>query len=98
MEQSRAPSRQLIRLGVVVWVSFLSAAIATMLFFATFDPESLSQLATFPMTLDRTSGYSIGFLLFWILLMLNGWIVTWLLQSGKPSNDIEPQTKGEHHE
>ncbi len=98
MEQSRAPSKQMIRLGVVVWVSFLWAAIATMLFFATFDPEELSQLATFPMTLDRTSGYSIGFLLFWVLLMLNGWIVTWLLQSGKPSGDALPAAEGERHE
>ena len=98
MEQSRAPSKQMIRIGVVVWVSFLWAAIATMLFFATFDPEELSQLATFPMTLDRTSGYSIGFLLFWGLLMLNGWIVTWLLQPGKESGNGESTVGSGVHE
>lgn len=69
----------LISLSVILWVSFLWAAIATMLFFATFDPQEISRVATFPINLDRSSGYSIGFLLFWALLVVNSSIVNWLL-------------------
>lgn len=68
----------LLTLAVVGWVSFLGAAIATMLFFATFDPEEISSVATFPIEFDRTSGYSIGFLCFWALLMINGGVIAWL--------------------
>lgn len=73
-------ARRLIRLGTTLWVSFLSAAIATMLFFATFDPSLLSEIATYPMNLDRTSGYSAGFLLFWVLLIINSIVISWLCE------------------
>ena len=75
--QTNKPNR-LITAGVVVWVSFLSAAMATMLFFATFDPVDLGDIATFPLSLDRVSGYSLGFLLFWLLLVVNSLVVVWL--------------------
>lgn len=75
---ARLSKDQLIGLGVSLWVSFLSAAIATMLFFATFDPTVLAEVATFPMVMDRTAGYSVGFLLFWLLLVINSIVVIWL--------------------
>lgn len=53
--------------GVIAWVSFLFAGVATMLFFATFDPIELANLATYPADISPLAGYSIGFLLFWIL-------------------------------
>jgi hypothetical protein len=68
----------LIQLGVVTWVSFLLAGLATILFFATFDPPKLGEIATFPTELGRSAGYTIGFLLFWLLLMINGLVVSWL--------------------
>lgn len=73
---------KLMQYGVVMWVSFVLAGVATMLFFATFDPAELAQIATFPMELDRSSGYSIGFLLFWLLLIINGAVITWLDDKG----------------
>ena len=69
---------KLVSLGVVLWVSFLFAGIATVLFFATFDPAALAQVATFPMELDRPTGYSVGFFLFWLLLIINSLVVLWL--------------------
>lgn len=80
-------SRGLIRGVTIVWVSFVSAGIATMLFFATFDPVELAHIATFPTGLDRTTGYSLGFLLFWILLMLNGAVITWLMSNNTVTAD-----------
>jgi len=53
--------------GTVAWVSFLFAGLATMLFFATFDPVEIASLATYPVTMSALAGYTIGFFLFWIL-------------------------------
>lgn len=76
----QSKNKRLITLGISLWMSFLSAGVATMLFFATFDPVSLGEIATFPVELDRISGYSMGFLLFWVLLVINSLIVSWLSQ------------------
>jgi hypothetical protein len=70
----------LISIGVTLWVSFLSAGVATMLFFSAFDPSVIVQVATFPLELNRSSGYSIGFLLFWGLLFINGLSVALLIK------------------
>ena len=67
-----------ISFGVALWVSFVFAGIATMLFFATFDPVIIAQMATFPMEISRSGGYSVGFLLFWLLLIVNSMAVIWL--------------------
>ena len=52
------------RLAVVVWVSFLAAAVQTMVFFAMFDPELLGELSTWGVTIGATQGYTFGFLFF----------------------------------
>lgn len=75
----------IISYGIILWVSFLWAGIATILFFATFDPTELAMMATFPMEIDRSSGYSVGFLLFWVLLISNSAVVNWL-SNRKPSS------------
>lgn len=73
----------LISLGVSIWISFLSAIVATALFFASFDPSIIAQVATYPVVLSRTAGYSIGFLLFWLLLIINSLAVIYLIR-GNP--------------
>jgi hypothetical protein len=70
----------LISIGVALWSSFLSAGVATMMFFSAFVPSIIAQVATFPMQLGRSSGYSIGFLLFWVMLFGNALLVAWLLK------------------
>ncbi len=78
---------RLVTIGVVLWVSFLSASLATMLFFATFDPLDLGDITTYPISIDRMSGYSMGFLLFWSLLIINSAVVVWLAR--RPSNTAD---------
>jgi hypothetical protein len=53
------------RWGAVVWPSFFAAGVATMVFFAMFDPAELSRIAWVGVELDRKWGYTIGFFLFW---------------------------------
>jgi hypothetical protein len=50
----------------VLWPSFLTAALATILFFTAFDPQLLMELAGYG-AISRLGRYSIGFFLFWLL-------------------------------
>ena len=51
----------------VVWISFLSAAVATMVFFALFDPVELSGYFDEESDISSDTGYAIGFFFFWAL-------------------------------
>lgn len=55
------------RWGAVIWPSFFSAGVATMVFFALFDPVELARLAWVGLEIDRKTGYTFGFFLFWAL-------------------------------
>lgn len=50
----------------VLWPSFLTAGIATVLFFTAFDPVELLQTTRFADS-SRLGAYSAGFFLFWLL-------------------------------
>lgn len=62
-QQNIPTSQQVI---AVLWPSFLTAGIATILFFTAFDPELLMVLGGYEQV-SRLGGYTIGFFLFWIL-------------------------------
>jgi hypothetical protein len=101
MEELGQQKLNLVAFGITLWVSFLWAAIATMLFFATFDPVELAEVATFPLQLDRIGGYSIGFLLFWLLLIINSSVVNWLstqVNKFKYGRQSERDRQSEHFE
>lgn len=53
--------------GTIAWVSFLFAGLASMLFFATFNPQEIIALATYPTTMSEQAAYTLGFFLFWTL-------------------------------
>lgn len=53
--------------AVIAWVSFLFAGLASLLFFASFEPVELASIATFSSDISSTGLYTIGFFLFWIL-------------------------------
>jgi hypothetical protein len=50
----------------VLWPSFLTSGLATILFFTAFDPQDLAAASGFG-EISRLGGYSIGFFLFWLL-------------------------------
>ena len=50
----------------VFWPSFLTAGLATILFFSAFDPQLLMQVSGYG-DISRLGGYSIGFFCFWLL-------------------------------
>jgi len=59
------PTPRIQRLGAIVWPSFFSAGVATMVCFALIDPQDLPR-ALFPnLEMSRELGYTIGFFAFW---------------------------------
>lgn len=65
-------------LGAILWPSFFSAGVATMVFFAFVDPLALRDM-TFPqVALSRELGYSVGFFMFW-LATSGASLFTWIL-------------------
>lgn len=50
----------------ILWPSFLTAGVATILFFTVFDPHMIMGISGYP-HITRMAGYTVGFFLFWIL-------------------------------
>ena len=50
----------------VLWPSFLTAGVATILFFVSFDPQLIVAVSGYG-EISRLGGYTIGFFLFWML-------------------------------
>jgi len=64
MQNQEIPRIQ--RIVAILWPSFLTAGVATVLFFTAFDPEILLQDTRFA-EISRLGAYTIGFFLFWLL-------------------------------
>jgi hypothetical protein len=62
---------------MVLWPSFLAAALAEGFFFSLFEPDELAQLGGAALT--PMAVYSIGFLLFWCLCALACMLTCYLL-------------------
>jgi len=75
------------RWGAVVWPSFFSAGVATMVFFALFDPVELARLAWVGIEIDRKTGYTIGFFLFWALTFSACAFTSILTRTRHPGDD-----------
>ena len=66
------------RAGAILWPSFFSAGVATMVFFAFVDPLQLRDM-TFPeWEISRGFGYSVGFFTFWLATAASS-LFTWIL-------------------
>jgi hypothetical protein len=76
---ARKWSRNKQAVATVVWISFLAASVATMLFFALFDPVEL--LATVDIDVGSQTGYAIGFFFFWIISAGCSAVTAWLVRT-----------------
>ncbi len=54
------------RFIAILWPSFLTSGVATVLFFTTFDPQHLLMYTDFA-EMSRLGAYTVGFFLFWLL-------------------------------
>jgi len=53
--------------GVIVWSSFLAAALGTMMCFAFLDPQALAEGQPPSWWTTRLRVYALGFFLFWLI-------------------------------
>lgn len=83
---ARQWSRNQQAIAIVVWISFLIAAIGTMLFFAVFDPVELAGMLDSDLDISRDAGYAIGFFFFWILTATGSGITAFLVRTS-PKRD-----------
>ena len=65
----------------VIWISFLSAAVATMVFFAIFDPVELGGYIDEEHDISSDTGYAIGFFFFWALCAICAGTTAFLLRT-----------------
>ena len=69
-------------LGVLLWASFLAACVATLLFFAVFDPQLLVDDHDPPAWLaDRRAGYTVGFFFFWMMSAIASFLTAYLIET-----------------
>lgn len=66
MRETKKEVPRIQQIVAVMWPSFLTAGIATILFFTAFDPDIILQASGYH-GVSRTAGYSIGFFCFWLL-------------------------------
>ncbi len=67
-------SRDTQKIAVLSWITFLAAAVFTMLFFAFVDPLVIVDSIDLELFESSNAGYAIGFFFFWA----NGWVAGWL--------------------
>jgi hypothetical protein len=69
-------------MAAVLWPSFLVACVATMVFFALFDPLLLSVDDQPPAWLQsRMTGYALGFFFFWIVAAAAAALTAYLIDT-----------------
>ena len=83
---ARQWSRNAQAIAIVVWISFLTAAVATMLFFAVFDPVELGTRMHIDVEIGREAGYAIGFFFFWVMSAACSAVTAWLVRTA-PKRD-----------
>jgi hypothetical protein len=84
-EPERVPWSQLAQdTAVTLWPSFLAASVATMFFFAFFDPALFGEGAMPPRWLThRMAGYAIGFFFFWAICTLSSALTLYLVRTAR---------------
>ena len=81
-------------LGAVLWPSFLTAGVATMVFFANIDPLTLRSQTLPDWAISRQAGYTIGFFMFWGVTAWSSVLTTFLLTPPKPTDMSETRDDG----
>ena len=73
-------SRDKVKLAVLTWITFLSAAAFSVVFFAFIDPLTIVDSINVSYIESPNAGYAIGFLFLWALAWLSGWLVLRLVR------------------
>jgi hypothetical protein len=70
--------------AITLWPAFLAAAVATMFFFAFFDPAVFGEGAVPPRWLThRMAGYAVGFFFFWAICTLSSALTLYMVRTAR---------------
>jgi hypothetical protein len=83
---ARQWSRKKQAIFAVLWLSFLCAAVGTMVFFAVFDPGQLIALIDEDIDVGPDVGYAAGFFFFWLFALACSSITAFLVRTA-PKRD-----------
>lgn len=75
----------------VLWPSFLMAGVLSGLVFALVDPTDLSWFGGAPLDLPRQAVYTVGFLLFWLIISLAASLSVLMATLPEPPADRHPR-------
>ena len=68
--------------AIVLWPSFLAAAVMTMFFFAVFDPVDIGEgTALAELVANHNAGYALGFFFFWAFTTLSSALSLYLVRT-----------------
>jgi hypothetical protein len=68
--------------AIVLWPSFLAAAVMTMFFFAVFDPVDIGEgTALAELIANHNAGYALGFFFFWAFTTLSSALSLYLVRT-----------------
>jgi hypothetical protein len=68
--------------AIVLWPSFLAAAVMTMFFFAVFDPIDIGEgTALAELVANHNAGYALGFFFFWAVTTLSSALSLYLVRT-----------------
>ncbi len=85
-------SRLARRLGPILWPSFLVAAAATAIFFASIDPLTLRAQTLPDVDISRQAGYTIGFFMFWAVCAASSALSVFLATTDVPDAPPGPRS------
>jgi len=74
-----------LRAMLILWPSFLMAAVLEMMVFAVVDPSTMHWFGADPIDWSRNAIYSVTFFLFWGAIATSGAITALLENPGPPS-------------
>lgn len=80
-------------LAIILWPSFLAGAVATMCFFALFDPSVLAEGTPLAgLAASHNAGYALGFFFFWMVAALSSTLTIFLARTQHPERPepLEP--------
>lgn len=79
-EEPQTWTRDTQKFAVLAWISFLFAAIFTMLLFAFIDPILIVDSINVSFIESSDAGYAIGFLFLWAHGLISGWFMLRLVR------------------
>jgi len=69
-------------IGIIIWISFLSACAGTFVIFAVMDPDALNEAWVLPWEMGRKLAYSLGFAFLFGVSCIASLLTVFMIRTG----------------